>query len=320
MRHAYYALIVLLLPAPGPAFGQAKQSAKALRTVDGQPDLQGIWNSATLTPLERPREFANKAFFTEDDAKAYEKRLLVEGNRDRRDGSSQVDVGRAYNEAWFEHGSTVVASRRTSLIVDPPDGRIPPLTPEAQAKQKARDEFRRVHVNDRAENEALPVRCILWGTAGPPMLPGPYNNNYQIFQNANYVAIAIEMIHDVRIIPLDGRPHLDKSIRQWMGDPRGHWEGDTLVVDTTNFTDKTNFRGADENLHLIERFTRVDANTILYRFTVDDPTAFTRPWTAEVPMVKTAGPLYEYACHEGNYAMTGILKGARAEEKRAAQK
>jgi hypothetical protein len=299
------------------ALGQT--SWRAPRTADGQPDLEGIWTNATLTPLERPRELGDKAFFTEQEAAAYEKRLLVEGDRDRRDGGAQVDVGRAYNEAWFDRGTKVVVSRRTSLIVDPPDGRVPALKPEAQAKQNARNEYRRLHENDGPEYQTLPVRCILWGTAGPPMLPGPYNNYYQIFETPNYVSIAIEMIHEVRIIPLDGRPHLDKSIRQWMGDSRGHWEGETLVVDTTNFTGKTNFRGSDENLHLVERFTRVDAHTIRYEFTVDDPTAFTRPWTAEVPMTTAPGPLYEYACHEGNYSMTNILAGARAEERKTAE-
>jgi|ERR1051326_6004383 hypothetical protein len=315
MKHRYSALLMILVNAAvwGPVLGQAP------RTSDGHPDLQGIWTNATLTPLERPREFANKAFFTAEEAAAYEKRLLVEGDRDRRDGSAEADVGRAYNEAWFDRGTKLVASRRTSLIVDPPDGRVPPLKPEAQAKQSARNEFRRQHVNDGPEYQALPVRCILWGTAGPPMLPGPYNNYYQIFQTPTYVAIAIEMIHEVRIIPLDGRPHLDKNIRQWMGDSRGHWEGQTLVVDTTNFTDKTNFRGADENLHLVERFTRVDANTIRYEFTVDDPTAFTKPWTAEIPMTKAPGPLYEYACHEANYSMTNMLAAARAAERKAAE-
>ena len=158
----------------------------------------------------------------------------------------------------------------------------------------------------------LPERCLLWPTAGPPMLPTSYNNNYQILQVPGYVVILIEMIHDVRIIPLDGRPHLPQHIRQWLGDSRGHWEGNTLVVDTTNFTDKTHFRGADRNLHLIERFTRSDPNTILYEFTVDDPTAFTQPWKAQAPLTKTAGPIYEYACHEGNYSMFNMLKGARA--------
>jgi hypothetical protein len=163
----------------------------------------------------------------------------------------------------------------------------------------------------------LPDRCILWPTAGPPMVPSAYNNNYQILQTPEYVAILVEMIHDVRIIPLDGHPHLPSNIRQWMGDSRGHWEGNTLVVDTTNFTDKTHFRGSDQNLHLVERFTRTGPDTILYEFTVDDPTSFTKPWKGQAPFTKTPGPIYEYACHEGNYGMTNILSGARAQEKEA---
>ena len=162
---------------------------------------------------------------------------------------------------------------------------------------------------------ALPVRCILWPTAGPPMIPGPYNNNYQIIQTADSVAISVEMIHDIRIIPLDGRPHLNPNIRLWMGDSTGRWEADTLVVDTTNFTDKTHYRGSDERLHLIERFTRTGPDTLLYRFTVDNPTAFTKPWTGEIVLAKTNGPLYEYACHEANYSMTNILRAARVAEK-----
>ncbi len=165
------------------------------------------------------------------------------------------------------------------------------------------------------EDRSLPERCILWPTAGPPMLPSAYNNNYQILQTPGQVAILIEMIHDVRVIPLDGRPHLNPKIRQWFGDPRGHWEGSTLVVDSTNFTDKNPFRGSDENLHLIERFTRINPDTILYKFTVDDPTAFANVWSGEVSMTRTAGPIYEYACHEGNYSMLNMLKAARAEEK-----
>ncbi len=284
--------------------------------VQGQRDLQGIWSNATITPLERPKDLAGKEFFTEAEAIAYEKRVLEESNKDRRDGTPEADVGRAYNDSWWDRGTKVVSTRRTSIIVDPPDGKIPPLTPQAQKAVSAR-----VAVSQRPaggpEDRGLPERCILWPTAGPPMLSSAYNNNYQILQTPGYVVIFIEMIHDVRIIPLDGRPHLPGNIRQWMGDPRGHWEGNTLVVDSTNFTAKNPFRGSDRNLHLIERFTRTDPDTILYRFTVDDPTAFTRTWTGEVPLTKTPGPIYEYACHEGNYSMTNILSGARAEDKAA---
>ncbi len=301
--------LAIMAAASTPPATQAR-----MPVLHAQPDLQGIWTNATITPLERPKELAGKEFFTEAEAAAYEKRVLEESNKDRRDGSPEDDVGRAYNDSWWDRGTKVVPTRRTSIIVDPPDGRIPPLTPEAQ---KAESERTAATQRPAAgpEDRGLPERCILWPTAGPPMLPSAYNNNYQILQTPEYVVIFIEMIHDVRIIPLDGRPHLASNIRQWLGDPRGHWEGNTLIVDTTNFTDKNPFKGSDRNLHLIERFTRVDPDTILYRFTVDDPTAFTRSWTGEAPMTKTTGTIYEYACHEGNYAMTNILSGARAEEK-----
>lgn len=306
---------------------QAKPAVKwrLPRTPDGHPDLQGIWTNATLTPLERPPEFAGKPVLTQTEAAAYAKRLLQQDDRDRRDGNADADLGRAYNESWFDRG-TKIAGRRTSLIVDPPDGRVPPLTPAAQKKLDAASAYARLHPADGPEDRPLAERCLLWPTAGPPMLPGVYNNIYEIVQAPGYVTILTEMIHDARIIPTGGRPHLPPTIRQWMGDPRGHWEGDTLVVETTNFTDQTSdlgagmrrstFRGSDERMRLIERFTRVDADTILYEFTVDDPTAFTRPWTAQIPMTRTPGPLLEYACHEGNYAMTGVLAAARAEEKK----
>jgi hypothetical protein len=305
-----------------PAAGQAPRNTSSAtknftppRTPDGKPDLQGVWTNVTLTPLERPSELKDKAFFTPAEAAQYEKDVVQRNNADRRDGSAEADVGRAYNNFWYDRGTKVIPALRTSLIVDPPDGRVPPLTPAAQQRVAAQAEARRLHPSDGPEDRALTERCILWPTAGPPMLPGPYNNNYQIVQGPGYVMIVVEMIHDVRIIPTDGRPHLPSNIRQWMGDPRGHWEGNTLVVDTTNFTGKTTVRGSGENLHLVERFTRVSPDTILYEFTVDDPASFTKPWTAQVPMAKMDGPLVEYACHEGNYAMSGILGGARADEK-----
>jgi hypothetical protein len=285
------------------------------RTADGKPDLQGVWTNVTITPLERPRDLAGKEFFTQAEATQYEKDTVSNNNADRRDGPATADVSRAYNDFWWDRGTKVVPTLRTSLIIDPPDGHVPPLTPEAQKKAAARLDARRQHPADGPEDRSLAERCILWPTAGPPMLPSFYNNNYQIVQGPGYVMIVVEMIHDTRIIPTDGRPHLPSNIRQWMGDPRGRWEGNTLVVDTTNFTDRTNFRGSGENLHLVERFTRTGPETIMYEFTVDDPSTFTKPWTAQVPMTKTTGPVIEYACNEGNYAMQGILAGARAEEK-----
>jgi len=316
MSHRFFVSVgALVLLVPLAVFAQTAKSWTPPKTPDGQPDLQGIWTTATLTPLERPAELAGKEFFTEKEAAEYEKRLLDQGNRDRRPGSASADVAGAYNEFWFERGSKVVESRRTSLVVDPPDGKIPALTPEAQKRQAARAEYRRLHPADGPEDLSLNNRCILWPTAGPPMLPGAYNNNYQIVQSPGYVVIFVEMIHDARIIPLDGRPHVPQNVRLLMGDSRGRWEGNTLVVETTNFTDKTAFRGSGRNFHLIERFTRTSPDTIVYEFTANDESSFTRPWTAQIPMKKTPDPIFEYACHEGNYGMEGILRGARAEEK-----
>jgi hypothetical protein len=312
----------MLPPATAPVAGQSRSAAPkkwtAPSTPDGQPDLQGIWSNATITPFERPKELAGKEFFTEQEAAAYEKEVVREGNRDLRGRDADSDLKGSYNELWFDRGAKVVPTRRTSLVVDPPDGRVPPLTPEAQKAAAAREEIAR-RPPEGPEDLALLVRCLVWPTVGPPMLPTAYNNNYQILQTPGYVTILTEMIHDVRIIPLDGRPHIPASIRQWLGDSRGHWEGKTLVVDTTNFTNQTHFSDSDQNLHLIERFTRTDENTILYQFTVDDPTAFTRRWKGEVPLTKAPGPIYEYACHEGNYSMENILRGARTQEKEAAE-
>jgi hypothetical protein len=312
------ALAWIAVPATGQSRPGAPQKWTAPLGPDGHPDLQGIWSNATITPFERPPELAGKAYFTEQEAAEYEKKVVREGNRDRRSTDADADLKGAYNELWFDRGSKVVASRRTSLVVDPPDGKVPPLTLPAQRAAAAREQITG-RPPEGPEDLPLLVRCLVWPTVGPPMLPTAYNNNYQIVQGPGYVAILAEMIHDVRMIPLDGRPHLPANIRQWLGDSRGRWEGNTLVVDTTNFTDKTNFSGADENLHLIERFTRTAENTILYEFTVDDPTAFTRVWKGEVPLTKAPGPIYEYACHEGNYAMENILKGARTQERAAAE-
>ncbi len=290
-------------------------AAQVPRMPDGKPDFQGVWTSATITPLERPADLGNKQFFTQEEAAQWTRQFLRANNRDRRDGPAQVDVGRAYNEFWFSRGDAVVPTLRTSLIIDPPDGKIPALTPDGLQRAAARAEAQRLHPADGPEDRSLAERCLIWPVAGPPMIPGGYNNNYQIVQGPGYVTIVVEMIHDVRTIPTDGRPHLPATVRQWMGDPRGHWEGTTLVVDTTNFTDKTNFRGSGENLHLVERFTRTGPDQLMYEFTVNDPASFTRPWTVQIPMAKTDGPLFEYACHEGNYGMEGMLRGARQQER-----
>jgi hypothetical protein len=284
------------------------------------PDLQGIWTNATVTPLERPKQFEGKEFLTKAEAAEFEKQAVYEANGDRRDGSADADVGRAYNEFWRDRGN-VVSTMRSSLIFDPPDGKVPPLLPEAQKRNADIAAARRKLGGplDGPEGRSLQERCLLTPQAGPPMLPANYNSNYQIVQTANYVAILVEMIHDARIIPLDGSPHVPKNVRSLMGDSRGHWEGKTLVVETTNFSDKTSFRGASENLRVIERFTRTDENTLLYQFTIDDPTTWDRSWTGEYTWPITKERIYEYACHEGNYAMTNILKGARLKEKTEAE-
>jgi len=285
------------------------------RTADGHIDLQGIWDFRSATALERPARFAGREFMTAEEAIAYEKEAVErEDGRPPDDGRTEQSVHPVW---WLDYGKTVVKSRRTSLIVDPPDGKIPAQTPEGRERAAARRAAAREHgPADSYENRSLQERCI---TRGLPevILPGPYNNNLQIVQTPGYVVLFTEMIHDARVVPMDGRPHSSPNLRSWMGDSRGRWEGDTLVIDTTNFTDRTNFRGSGANLHLIERFTRVDADTIDYRFTVEDPTTWTRPWTVAYPIVKTDGPIYEFACHEGNYGLRDILTGARYEERAA---
>ena len=274
-----------------------------------------------MTLLERPIGLGKSTTLTEEEARKFEEVIAKEGSNDRRDGLPQVDVGRGYNELFFDHGSGLARINgvvRTSIIVDPPDGHLPPFTSEAWRRLADANAYAQKHPADRAQDRSLAERCLLWA-AEPPMLPAPYNSTYQIVQTPKYVMILIEMMHDVRIIPVDGSPHLPPDVRQWMGDSRGHWDGATLVVDTTNFTDKARLYGSDQNLHVTERFTRVDANTILYNFTIDDPTAFLTSWSGELPFVATPGPVYEYACHEDNRALENILRGARAEEKQREQ-
>ena len=317
------ATVAALLIAGPVSSQQVKPSAKSFtppRTPDGQPDMQGIWSNAILTPLERPADLKDKAFFTKEEASAYVKRTIEQNNKDKRDGSgTDADVARAYNDFWWDRGTGIAKTLRTSLIVDPPDGRIPALTPLAQKRAEQVKEARRLHPADGPEDRPVGERCILLNSAGPPMMPSAYNNNYLVVQTAQTFVILNEMVHDARVIPLDGRPHVPQNIRLWMGDSRGHWDGNTLVVDTTNFTGQTPFRGSGPNLHLTERFTRMDAETLLYEFTVDDPESFARPWTAAIPSVRTTGPILEYACNEGNYGMTGLLSAARAEEKKSSK-
>jgi hypothetical protein len=319
-----------------PAFGQSaatNESWAVPRTPDGHPDLQGIWTNKTITPLERPKELGTKAFFTEEEAKAFTKSTLDRSDKDRRGGGVR-DVLNAYNAFWWDSGTKVLPNMRTSIITAPPDGRIPPLTTQRQAQLeeqalavKVRCERPGCEVansgqlspSDKPADLDLMTRCISFGTV-VPMLPSAYNNDYQIVQGPGVVAIDTEMVHDVRRIPTDGSPHLPPSVREWTGDPRGHWEGDTLVVDSTNFiAGEGRMRGADQNLHLTERFQRVGPETLLYQFTVDDPTAFTKPWSGEIPLIKADGLLYEYACHEGNIGMKDIIAAAKADEKKAAE-
>jgi|SoiMethySBSTD1v2_1073268.scaffolds.fasta_scaffold58290_2 hypothetical protein len=327
MRH-FSTIGVLALLSFLPFVGLAQAPARTAtatkawtppKTPDGQPDLQGYWTNITITPLERPANLANKEFFTRAEAEAYEKQVVDRNNADRRDGTPAQDVSRAYNDFWWDRGTKVVKTLRTSLIVDPPDGRVPAMVAGATQRLAAQARTRVGRATDGPEFRPLAERCLLWATAGPPMMPSFYNNNYQIVQNAGYVMILVEMIHDVRIIPIDNRPHLPGEVRQWLGNAVGHWDGNTLVVETTNFTDKTSFRSTSKDMKLTERFTRTDADTLMYEFTVDDPLTYVRPWTAQIPMSKTEGPIWEYACHEGNYAMTNVLSGARAEEKAAAE-
>jgi hypothetical protein len=305
---------------------------KVPRAADGHPDLSGIWTNASITPFERPTELAGKEFFTEQEAAAWERNH--QRNVDQRDDikGTNADVTLAYNDAWWDRGTRLFKTRRTSVVIDPVDGRVPPLTEERKRQLQAIAEARRKRCEqpgcglensgqlgpaDGPEDRPLMERCLWFGNVAP-MISTAYNNNYEIVQTRDFIGIDVEMVHQMRRIPLDGSPHMPNTARFWAGDSRGRWEGDTLVIDTTNFHAETAFRGSDENLHLTERLTMLDPDTIRYRFTVDDPTAFTKSWAGEVTFVKSKGPLYEYACHEGNEGMIGILSGARAEEKKAA--
>jgi hypothetical protein len=270
--------------------------------------IEGTWNFSTLTPLERPAEFAGRATVTDAEADAWVAQSLERNNRDRRDGGAGVDVARAVNDYWFDRGEDLALNRgrrMTSLIIDPPDGRLPPMSADTADN--------RTHPADGPENRSLQERCLSFN-AGPPMLPGPYNNIVQIFEMPGFVVIVNEMIHDARIVPLDNRPRLPEGFRRWQGESRGRWEGSTLVIETTKFSARTNVRGGDQQLRLTERLTLADPQTLHYEFTVDDPTAFARPWTGLLPMTRTTEPMFEYACHEGNHALMDILRGARYEE------
>jgi len=303
---------------PAAAGGPRTAKAPPARTAWGTPDLQGIWTNTTTTPFERPDDLAGKAVLTEAERASRDTELAK-----RLSFDNPVSAGNpgAYNEFWMDRGRL---TNQTSLVIEPPDGKIPPMTDAGKQRVERLAASRKAHPADSWEDRSAYDRCITRGVPGA-MVPGFYNHNYQIFQTRDYVAILVEMIHDARIIPLDGRPFLNDGIRQWMGDSRGHWEGDTLVVETRNLTDKV-FEArpgvafsSGGGLHLTERFKRIDADTIDYQFTVTDPAVYTKPWTVSTPMAKIVTPVFEYACHEGNYAMSGILSGARAEEKGASE-
>ncbi len=306
-----------------PARTAAAKPYTAPKTPWGDPDLQGIWNDATSTPFQRPAALGEKGVLGEDEADQFAEELAENLNRDRRDGGPEADVNRAYNEHWMDAKRLeTTKDRRTSLIVDPPDGRIPPRVPLSPERAKARDV--RAEMNARflagmpndPEDLSLPVRCVI-RTDSPPYLPTIYNNDFQIFQSPGFVAIQPEMIHSARIIPVDGRPHLGKTFLQWLGDTRGHWEGSTLVVETTNFRrdDGVMYQNANPDTYkIVERFTRVGPDRIDYEFTVSDPTTWTKPWSAMIPWNREDGQIYEYACHEGNYDIVHLLHMGRLRE------
>ena len=300
----------------------------APRTAWGQPDLRGVWDFRTITPLQRPESLAEQEFLTEEEAANLEQEVL-DRNADlanrpalRTEVTESVDRGADgapgfYNNFWLDRGTRAVGTRRTSLIIDPPNGRIPDLTASGQRTADARRAYRQEHPADSWVDRSAYDRCILGFNAGPPITPGGYNQNLHLFQTPDHVVLVTEMVHTVRVVPLDGRPVLSDDVRQWSGDSRGHWEGETLVVETSNFNDQRGWRGSTTNMKLVERYTRVDADTLDYEFTVIDPETWTSSWTASIPMRRSLNPMYEYACHEGNHSMDGILAGRRAEERAA---
>ena len=345
MSNRGFAFVLILLAfAPVSAAPAAAQSEfEPPRLADGKPDLQGVWDFRTLTPLQRPEDRADQALLTPEEAAEIEAAAVqraIEADRPSEIRTEPLPVGGnvgGYNNFWFDRGAGVVDDHRTSLIVDPPNGRIPEPKPEARRQETTNDDtslpdrpvrFRVGGIGTHGpEDRGLAERCLLGFNTGPPIVPGGYNQNMQLFQTPDHVVILNEMVHDARIVPLDGRDPLPEDMRQWMGSSRGHWEGDTLVVQTTNFTGLTasfapsvrSAVGTGATLHLTERFSRIAEDTLLYEFTVNDPASFTRPFTAAIPMKRGAAPLFEYACHEGNYGMLNLLSGARAQEREASE-
>ena len=314
------AILVVLAFLGGPMLVQGQEVS---RTAWGDPDLNGVWDFRTLTPFERPEDLADQEFFTEEEAAAYEANRLAEF--EVRDDQEPADIVGNYNQFWFDPGDQVSATNQTSLVIEPPSGRVPALVSAAQAKVDALREHREgidPHAPtyggfvDDLGGGMFAVRCILGFNSGPPMTPGGYNQNVQLFQTPNHVVLLNEMVHSSRVIPLDGRDHISDNVRQWMGDSRGHWEGNTLVVETTNFLRETSFRNGvtTSDLKLVEKFTRTDAGTLMYDVTVEDPNTWSRPWSYRIPMRANDMPIFEYACHEGNYGLENILAGAREKE------
>jgi hypothetical protein len=307
------AWLVVAAAAAVPALAAGQSAGQS----SGRAALEGLWNSATTTPIERPAELKDKPFFTLEEAAAWDRRI-AERNAEPAPGTPNRGTG-TYNTFYREFGTESVKTLRTSIVIDPPDGRIPPLTPAAAAIRQRRIERQRATENP--EELGLQDRCVTFLTAGPPQLPYTYNSNYQIVQTGGAVVIHAEMIHEARVVHMN-RQHLPPTVRSWTGDSIGRWDGDTLVVDTTNFNDGGGFYGDaggnfgwDRNLHVVERFRLLDADTLLYQFDIDDPTAFTRPWKGELTMTRATGLIYEFACHEGNYSLDNMLRGFRAAEK-----
>ena len=325
------ALTVIML-APPPAAAQAPKAAAVNapkpttaakpwtgKTPDGQPDLQGYWTNNTYTPLERPNG-VTKAVYTKEERVVADKRA-AEREEEQTVPGTVADVHYDFTQFSLDRSQTrLTGDMRTAMITDPPNGKIPPVTPEGQkrAADKAAERRKQGAQYDQVQNIPIGSRCV-YTNAGPPMMPPGYNPAYQILQSPGFVTILIESLHETRVIPLDGRPHPPASVRSWLGDARGRWEGNTLIVETTNFNDKVAFRGASENMKVTERFTRLSDDEIRYSFTVNDPSTWEIPWTAEMPFVKIGGPIFEHACNEGNYGIANTLAGARAEEKRAAE-
>jgi hypothetical protein len=312
--------LLLVLIAAQPLAAQTRPYTPP-RTADGQPDLQGYWTNSTYTPLERPNG-VTKEFYTPQEAAEREKSAASRESTQTAPGTTE-DVHYDFSQFALDRSQAPLSRNlRTSLIYDPPDGKIPPMTAEGKRRAAEREEAaRRLGGRwDSAQSNQLDDRCMIMRGPGPPMMDAGYNSNYQILQSAGYVMILTEMIHDVRIIPLTSAPPPPQNIRQWIGLSRGRWEGNTLVVETTNFNGKNPFAGSSENLRVTERFTRVADDMIQYRFTIEDESVWARPWSGELPLVKTKGPIFEHACHEGNYGLYNTLVGARLEEKKAAEK